>query len=868
MDVPRTAPGGLPGDCGCCEGLKADTPLEVYNRPGLSALAYRVGTHARFKRSMLARLSDPTLRALRDLNTREDDDFSVALLDAWASVADVLTFYSERIANESYLRTAAEGVSLLHLARLIGYELAPGVAAGTYLAFELEDAPGVPGVPRVVTLDEGTRVQSLPGQGELPQTFEAVEKIEARTEWNVLRPRRTEPVNPGYRNVFTYLKGVTTNLAPGDPILVVGKERREERGNERWELRRVAEVRPDAEADRTWVRWGEPLGHVFPPVYPPGKEPKVYALRTRAALFGHNAPEWQSLPVSLRVGEKNPKADTAQQATAGSPAEPAFLPGAYAEREDTWADAKLDEDTEHISLDAVYVGVAPGGWVVLTRPDRRGEDTDPGGAYAELYRVGVVGEETKADYTITAKTTRLQIEGENTSLFSPRSTTVLARSEELPLAEYPIVAPVAGSEVVLEGEIAGLAEGRVLIVEGTTTEGVAAAETVTLAEPAVSVDGVTNIRLSENLENSYARDSVTIRANVALATHGETREEVLGSGDASTPFQRFTLRESPLTHTSAPTPGGTESSLEVRVDDIEWHEVPDLYGRGPDERVYTTRDDEANRTTVHFGDGRSGARLPTGAENVRATYRKGIGTEGLVRAEQLSLLMTPVLGVRSVRNPLAAEGGDDPEPQDEARANAPLTVLTLDRVVSLRDYEDFARAYAGVAKALAARVWTGETREVLLTVAGPGGRPVGEVTLQNLVGALRGAGDRYLPLKVKEFDRASFGLAAKVKADPDHVPELVKAALTAALLERFGFEARSFGQGVALSEVVAAMQAVAGVVMVDVDELYKISSDGRRGPARTFLEARAPRPGEERGDALPAELLTLDAGALSLEVGA
>ena len=144
MDPPRTAPPELLDECGCCEGLEVGTPAEVYNRPGLSAIAYRIGTHARFKRSMLARLSDSRLPALRDLNTRDDDDFTVALLDAWATVADVLTFYSERIANESYLRTATERISLLHLARLIGYELKPGVAAGAHLDFELEDAPGSP----------------------------------------------------------------------------------------------------------------------------------------------------------------------------------------------------------------------------------------------------------------------------------------------------------------------------------------------------------------------------------------------------------------------------------------------------------------------------------------------------------------------------------------------------------------------------------------------------------------------------------------------------------------------------------------------------------------------------------------------------
>jgi hypothetical protein len=183
-------------ECGCCEGLEVGTPVEVYNRPGLSAVAYRVGTHSRFKRSMLARVSSTDLPGLRALNTRDDDDFAVALLDAWAAVADVLTFYSERIANESYLRTATERVSLLHLARLIGYELRPGVAASAHLVFELEDTPEVPSVPRVVNIDKGTKVQSLPGQDELPQTFETTEEIEARPEWNELRPRQTEAKKP------------------------------------------------------------------------------------------------------------------------------------------------------------------------------------------------------------------------------------------------------------------------------------------------------------------------------------------------------------------------------------------------------------------------------------------------------------------------------------------------------------------------------------------------------------------------------------------------------------------------------------------------------------------------------------------------
>ena len=135
--------------CGCCEGLTQATPIEVTNRPGLSAIGYRVGTHGSFKASILARLSTSGRSALQSLRTRRDEDFSIGLIDAWATVLDILTFYQERLANESYLLTATERRSLLEQARLIGYELRPGVAAGAYLAFTVEDTgvASLPGAP-------------------------------------------------------------------------------------------------------------------------------------------------------------------------------------------------------------------------------------------------------------------------------------------------------------------------------------------------------------------------------------------------------------------------------------------------------------------------------------------------------------------------------------------------------------------------------------------------------------------------------------------------------------------------------------------------------------------------------------------------
>jgi hypothetical protein len=184
--------------CHCCEGLSERDP--VRNDPGLPALRYRVDTQPGFYARMLQSL--PLARAdaseadsprpLARLLSRSSDDPTVALVDACACVADVLTFYQERIANEGFLRTAIERRSVLELARAIGYELKPGVAASAHLAFTVEDAPSAPGV---CTLGQGSPVQSVPPQGKLPQVFETGSQLVARAEWNALQPRQVRPAD-------------------------------------------------------------------------------------------------------------------------------------------------------------------------------------------------------------------------------------------------------------------------------------------------------------------------------------------------------------------------------------------------------------------------------------------------------------------------------------------------------------------------------------------------------------------------------------------------------------------------------------------------------------------------------------------------
>jgi len=248
--------------CGCCQGIEILNPLRTANRPGLDKLAYRVGTYGSFFETMLARLSsrdftvslatatqipvaggastDPvpaTNTPLSLLKTRATNDPAIALLDAWAIIADVLTFYQERIANEGYLRTATERRSVLELAHLVGYSLRPGVAASVFLAYTLDQ-------DSEATIPIGSRAQNLPAQGELPQSFETSAPLFARDAWNNLTPRLTQPQMITLKSTEVYVEGTNVNLKPNDPLLVIASP---------GTVRRVANIDVDFQKSRTKV---------------------------------------------------------------------------------------------------------------------------------------------------------------------------------------------------------------------------------------------------------------------------------------------------------------------------------------------------------------------------------------------------------------------------------------------------------------------------------------------------------------------------------------------------------------------------------------------------------------------------------------
>ncbi|WP_058043022.1 putative baseplate assembly protein [Streptomyces roseifaciens] len=1026
--------------CGCRTATGPAGPARIRNRPGLPELSCRAGTHGQFLDAMLARLPAADRRQLARLTHRETDDPSVALLDAWAVIGDILTFYQERITNEGYLGTATEQESLTRLGRLVGHCPRPALGAGTFLAYTLD--PG-----GRATIPAGSQVKSTPLPGGLPQTFETSEDLHARAEWNQLPVRRTEPPDLSADRLKTVraleLSGIHAGLRPGDRMLFSFPTLQEPEPEEPagFVVRTVHDSKADPEHQRTTVYFAtatpedeyadaaaalveavdEATGGsgrevvdalretVLDPIREAGSEresrffaelfdplnrldehlaiarkkgdraivellePVAAAARTLrvAAARATNSPELEALihlgeppaggngngtgdgekrldskvrdeagdetgdahreeegeedgdgeDQGAKIGESERKRLNGQvllgltpvlAALARPPSRPPAgsrdlttpitdLYGAGSDaltrllaatrpqlagqlyqalgtasvtpveelrgiqwlrvkatpygatigkKQDENAIKEDDRNPKQLTLDAVYDAILPGTSIVLEK----------GGSPPLVRTVETVTQcALRAGENLAFPVTRLTLTeelpetgytGENRERI-----TVWAAGEPLAAAEVPVTGDIMGDEITLDDTREGLAPGRWLVVSGERTDvpyttGVRGTELVMLGGVHQRTDIErpgdrlrTTLVLTTELAYSYRRETVVIQGNVVPATAGESVGEVIGSGDAAQAGQTFPLRRTPLTWLPAATPTGAGGTLTVRVGGVAWHETDDLAELGPEDRGYRLRTGPDGEAAVTFGDGVHGARLHTGTENVTAAYRVGGGSGGNLPTGQVNQVVSRPLGVSAVTNPLPATGGTDADGPGDTRSRVPLRLRALDRIVSLRDHEDFARAYAGIGKASAQYCQDIGRRVVQVTVATVGDTPVGPTSplLTSLEAALNRYGDPALPVVVALRERVLLVVSANVRVLPDHRWDDVEPAVRRALHDALGFARAELAQPVHLSTAIAAAQAVPGVDHVDVDVFGGIPDDidtvGLKGLAEQLTRA-------------------------------
>lgn len=717
-------------------------------------------------------------------------------------------------------------------ARLL-LDLAPELRDRFYPALARADVLSLPALRRV----EALRIVAAPfGSYAPPDTSSATEAGTGRTavsrrDWDMVRDVRID--------IDRFNEAITSRVIK---LTITSRG-----------IGRTIPIRPDDPAPKSLEGFGT-VTHTMLQGERKTQRFEFNLGKTNFALdvtdLGLTAPGGTGAPVELRITPAGGEPLSPVRFIAGSPLSEQIFPVGEgrvvvktATRGDNTAAIHLvvdDQASTVLALDAVHDKILPGSHIVLARAGS--SSTIP----LDFFRVVQVAAVSRADFGITAKVSELTLDrpwlqGSETSLADLRRIAVLAQGEVLALVDEPYDADIRRDVIVLDDVLPGLSPGRSLLIEGERTDlpgtrGVRAAELATIVQveqvtvlpaaprtdPAVPVPPRrplgrprTQLTLAAPLRFSYVRDQATIYGNVAPANHGETvAAEILGGGDPGRAPQRFALRQKPLTHVAAVNEAGALPALEVRVDGVRWRRVDRFDGLSSSDRVYMVQLDDTGAATVLFGDGREGAQPPTGYDNIIATYRYGIGPGGNVAAGQISQLASRPLGLKGVINPLPATGGAGPDPLEAARSRVSVGLRSLGRLVSIRDYEDYALRFAGIAKARAAALPGGRRGGVHVTVAAVDDAPLTETSdlIASLTRSMRENGQRAVRVVVQPRWLRLILMSVAIEADPDLVFDDVARGVRRALERRLAFPARSLAEDLVVSDLTALIQAVPGVV--------------------------------------------------------
>jgi hypothetical protein len=284
--------------------------------------------------------------------------------------------------------------------------------------------------------------------------------------------------------------------------------------------------------------------------------------------------------------------------------------------------------------------------------------------------------------------------------------------------------------------------------------------------------------------------------------------------------------------------------------DAAWSAQEDLLESGPDDLGFVAEVDDDGRAHLRFGNGDEGFAPPAGTA-FTAVYRAGNGRAGNVGAEAIRHLVLRNLSLSGAilrpRNPLPASGGTDPEPLADVRLLAPYAFRQdLQRAVAAEDYAELVeRDFAGrVQRAAATLRWTGSWTEVLVAVD-----PLSsEGDVPRLLREIGRALHRYRRIGHDVVVRQAVAVPLDVELNVCVLPHVLRGHVEAALLDVFSDrllpdgrkglfhpDNLTFGQGIALSRLLAAAQAVAGVASVEVTKLERLYEGPNGEIAAGFL---------------------------------
>nr|MCH9639264.1 hypothetical protein [Betaproteobacteria bacterium] len=387
------------------------------------------------------------------------------------------------------------------------------------------------------------------------------------------------------------------------------------------------------------------------------------------------------------------------------------------------------------------------------------------------------------------------------------------------------------SILTLENSPDTLAVGRVLIVAGrneavqVTVKDIDQANGTIKVAPAIPGSELTAAGTTDN----YSRHETLIYGNVVQAGHGETKSaKILGSGDATEPNQSFDFKVENVSFiVDSNFPSGVRAAIEVTVDQRSWVQVATLNDSDPEDHHYMVRMKEDGTLTITFGDGRHGRRLTTGNNNIRVSYRVGVGLAANLPAYSLEKVVRPHALVDSLVQPVVTSGGNEMEGVEALRENAPASLLTLQRAVSLRDFANLAQAGSSVWQARAIRLLPpglGRSDMIEVVIVPAGGGELGSLAkrLQETLSqhALPG-----VQISISKYQSVILDLDITIQIKQEAFDaDLVTEDIRQTLLGAFSLEQSRLGEPLYRSQVIEVIEGVTGVENCEC----KINSSGFR----------------------------------------
>ena len=349
--------------------------------------------------------------------------------------------------------------------------------------------------------------------------------------------------------------------------------------------------------------------------------------------------------------------------------------------------------------------------------------------------------------------------------------------------------------------------------------------------PALTQVATTNVTSSTSQQIVFeTATAVTVPATGSItvtANQGTTvANEVIGTSNGES-SQVFKLSKTPV----------IENSVRLTVNGITYTQVPYLIDYQNYDPVFSTYTNAQGITFVVFGDNVSG-RIPPVNAQITATYRIGGGASGNVGVNTIKFILTNGVSGLSVLNQFisasdsgAASGGGDFESTDAIRVNAPLSLRTLERAVSLSDYANLC-IKGGAAKAVAiADVYTSVT--VYFAPFGDKGVTGDGVTpsnvFNNTVTSLRAYLNNKIPANTTiTFQPPSYVntlIDADITVLPQYKQSLVLSEVTAKLDTLFQFDNVIFADRVTVNDITSAINSVPGVAFVEPTKIVRSDAD-------------------------------------------